>query len=85
MTIFFERATLVSKTCDWCKKEGKNFLVVFKPKGWIEHKTSDKLELLFCSLVCFRAFTGADLAPKPPKPKKQFDVEEEHLIAPPAQ
>jgi hypothetical protein len=85
MKIFFERVNLVSKTSDWCKKEGKNFLVVFKPKGWIKHRTPDKLELLFCSLVCFRAFTGAGLTPRPPKSKKKYDVEEEHLVAPPAQ
>jgi len=77
---------LVTKACDWCKKEGKAFLVFFKPRGWIRHKTPDEIHMLFCSLVCFKAFIGGvEAAPKSIKPQKPIEVDEEELVAAPTQ
>ncbi len=77
---------MVTKACYWCKKEDNAFLIFFKPRGWIKHKTPDELNLLFCSLACFKAFSGADEAlPKSTKPKKPIEVKEEEWIAAPAQ
>jgi hypothetical protein len=78
---------LVPKTCDWCKKEEKAFLIFFKPKGWIKHKTPDKIDMLFCSLKCFKTFTGAKLMPAPAELKRQrpAQVKERPQIAVPAQ
>ena len=77
---------MVTKTCDWCKKEEKTFLVFFKPRGWIKHKTPDEIHLLFCSLTCFKTFIGGvEAAPKSVKPRKRVEVDEEELVAAPAQ
>jgi len=77
---------LVTKTCDWCKKEDKAFLVFFKPKGWIKHRTLDKMDMLFCSLACFRAFSGLEILPKTSETKKPFEIaREKQVIVSPAQ
>lgn len=52
---------MVMKACDWCKKQSKAFLVFLKPRSWIRHRTRDKADMLFCSLACFKAFTGIQL------------------------
>lgn len=58
----------------------------FKPRGWIKHRTRDKIDLLFCSLACFQKFMGTDLAPKRVEPRKPSRVKEEkELVVAPAQ
>jgi len=79
---------LVTTTCSWCNKEEKNFLVLFRPRGWIKHRTPDHIDMLFCSLLCFRAFSGGFAARKPVKPVKPvkpIEVEEEKVVVAPAQ
>jgi len=71
--------------CYWCKKEEKTFLIFWKPKGWIKHKTPDGLDMLFCSLACFRKFTGAKFSPKPVNLKKHHEAFKEPLVAAPTQ
>jgi len=83
--IFAVEGLLMLKTCDWCKKEEKAFLLFWKPRGWIQHKTPDGIDMLFCSLACFRTFTSARLAPKPVELKKEYEVVEEPLAEVPAQ
>jgi len=74
---------MVTKTCDWCKKEDNTFLVFFKPRGWIKHKAPDELNLLFCSLACFNAFLGeVEASPKPIRPRKTIEIKEEWITAP---
>jgi hypothetical protein len=74
---------LITKACDWCKKEDKPFLIFFKPKGWIRHKTLDDIDMLFCSLACFRAFIGP--ATRPTQAKKPIEAQKERLLSAPAQ
>jgi len=80
----YEQVTcaLVTKACDWCKKESNAFLVFLKPRGWIKHKTRDGIDMMFCSLACFKAFTGTDSADGPRHPKKSIERQEEQLLAP---
>jgi len=82
---FLSEGRLVSKMCDWCKKEEKVFLVFWKPRSWIKHKTSDGLEMLFCTLACFRKFTGAKLSRKSVKLKGHNEGLKESLVAAPMQ
>jgi len=79
-------ALLVTKSCSWCKKEDKAYLMFFKPRGWIKHRTRDKMDMLFCSLACFQEFMGVDLAPKRVEPRKPASVKKDkELVAAPAQ
>jgi len=73
---------LVTKVCSWCKKESSAFLLFFKPKGWIKHKTRDGIDMMFCSLACFRAFTGTTPTDKSRHPKRPIEKQEEQLLAP---
>jgi len=82
---FSSEGRLVSKMCDWCKKEEKAFLVFWKPRSWIKHKTPDGLDVPFCSLACFQKFTGAKLSPKPVKLKEHNEGLKEPLVAAPTQ
>lgn len=77
---------MVTKACSWCKKEGEAYLVFFKPKGWIKHKTLDKMDMLFCSLACFQAFMGTELSSRARAAERPMKVEErEELAVAPAQ
>lgn len=71
---------LVTKSCSWCKKEDEAYLMFFKPRGWIKHRTLDKMDLLFCSLACFREFIGADLTLKPVVRRKTSKAKEEKAL-----
>jgi hypothetical protein len=78
-------ALLVTKSCSWCKREDKAYLMFFTPRGWIRHRTRDEMDMLFCSLACFQEFMGMDLAPKRVEPRKPKSVKEgKQLIAAPA-
>jgi hypothetical protein len=76
------KSALVTKACDWCKKESSAFLIFFKPKGWIKHRTHDGIDMMFCSLACFKAFTGTGSVDRPRRPKKPIEKQEEQLLAP---
>jgi hypothetical protein len=73
---------LVTKACDRCKKESSAFLVFFKPRGWIKHRTRDGIDMMFCSLACFKAFIGTDLADGSKLPRKPIERQQEQLLAP---
>jgi len=71
-----------------CKKKKQAFLLFFKPRGWIRHKTPDGFIMFFCGLTCFRKFTGVKLARRPAPVEKRYEVveeEKEQLVAVPAQ
>ncbi len=73
---------LVTRTCYQCKKESNGFLVFFKPRGWIKHRTPDQIDMLFCSLACFKAFTHiTKLTGRPEQVKKPIEEQEEQLLA----
>jgi len=72
---------LVTRACFWCKKESNAFLVFFKPRGWIKHRTPDRIDMLFCSLACFKAFTGVKLTYRSERVKKPIEPQEEQLLA----
>lgn len=77
---------LVTKSCSWCKREDKAYLVFFKPRGWVKHRTRDKMDMLFCSLACFKEFMGVDLAAKRVEPRKPPSFKEgKRLVVAPAQ
>jgi hypothetical protein len=72
---------LVTKVCNWCKIESNAFLVFFKPRGWIKHRTPDGIDMLFCSLACFNAFKGLEPTDRSRQAKKPIEVQEEQLLA----
>jgi hypothetical protein len=72
---------LPTKACEWCRKEAKTFLVFLKPKGWIKHKTSNDTDMLFCSLACFKAFTGIRLTRKSKPTEMPVEAQEAQLLA----
>ena len=73
---------LVTKACDWCKKERRAFLIFFKPRSWIKHRTCDGIDMVFCSLACFKAFTGTASSKGSISSKKPIEKQEEQLLAP---
>lgn len=76
------KCVLVTKACIWCKKESSAFLVFFKPRGWIKHRTRDGIDMLFCSLACFKAYIGAEPVDRSRPIKKPIEEQEEQLLAP---
>jgi hypothetical protein len=71
---------LVTVVCYQCRKEGKTFLIFFKPRGWIKHTSLDGIHQVFCSLECLEAYMGVKQTPKPKQVKKPVEVEEEQLL-----